>query len=109
MLEADEIAEEAAAEDAEITLKNGRNDEWKDGSKQQLLQADPCMDKHCDAGRVCKVCIQRESLLWKWIVSQVTGDILNWISSLELDLNIYISAFIHLSFVFFLSLSFCSS
>lgn len=48
MLEADEIAEEA--EDADVTLENGRNA----GSKQQL-QADPCLDKHCGAGRVCKV------------------------------------------------------
>lgn len=55
MLEADEIAEEeaAAAEDAEVILENGRNEA---GSKQQrLLQADPCMDKHCGAGRVCQV------------------------------------------------------
>jgi len=60
MLEADEIAEEAAtAEEAEVTLENGRNEV---GSKQQrLLQADPCMDKHCGAGRVCKVCCRRES------------------------------------------------
>lgn len=49
MLEADETAEEA--EDAEVTLENGRNEA---GSKQQL-QADPCLDKHCGAGRVCKV------------------------------------------------------
>lgn len=53
MLEADEIAEEAAtAEEAEVILENGRNEA---GSKQRLLQADPCMDKHCGAGRVCKV------------------------------------------------------
>jgi len=54
MLEADEMAEEtAAAEDAEVSiLENGRNEV---GSKQRLLQADPCMDKHCGAGRVCKV------------------------------------------------------
>lgn len=54
MLEADEIAEEAAtAEEAEVTLENGRNEA---GSKRQrLLEADPCMDKHCGAGRVCKV------------------------------------------------------
>lgn len=61
MLEADEIAEEAAAAaDAEVTLENGRNEV---GSKRErLLQADPCMDKHCGAGRVCKVG-QRESSL----------------------------------------------
>lgn len=56
MLEADEMAEEeaaAAAADAELTLENGRNEV---GSKQQrLLLADPCTDKHCGAGRVCKV------------------------------------------------------
>lgn len=53
MLEADEIAEEAA-EDAEVTVEDGRNEV---GSKRQsLLRLDPCMDKHCDAGRVCKVC-----------------------------------------------------
>jgi len=57
MLEADEMAEETAAEDAEVTLENGRNEL---GSKQRLLQADPCMDKHCGAGRVCKVRHQRE-------------------------------------------------
>lgn len=62
MLEADEIAEEAAmaaaaAEDAEVTHENGRNEA---GSKQRLLQADPCMDKHCGAGRVCKVRRRRE-------------------------------------------------
>lgn len=52
MLEADEIAEEAA-EDAEVTLDDGRNEV---GSKRQsLLRMDPCMDKHCGAGRVCKV------------------------------------------------------
>ncbi|XP_024877880.1 SPARC [Temnothorax curvispinosus] len=54
MLEADEIAEEeaATAEEAEVTLENGRNEA---GSKQQrLLQADPCVDKHCGAGRICK-------------------------------------------------------
>ncbi|XP_012340917.1 SPARC [Apis florea] len=51
MLEADEIAEEAA-EDAEVTVEDGRNEV---GSKRQsLLRLDPCMDKHCDAGRVCK-------------------------------------------------------
>lgn len=49
MLEADEIAEEA--EDAEVILENGRNEA---GSKQQL-QADPCLDKHCGAGRICQV------------------------------------------------------
>lgn len=49
MLEADEIAEE----DAEVTVEDGRNEV---GSKRQsLLRLDPCMDKHCDAGRVCKV------------------------------------------------------
>lgn len=53
MLEADEIAAEAA-EDAEVTVEDGRNEV---GSKRQsLLRLDPCMDKHCDAGRVCKVC-----------------------------------------------------
>ncbi|XP_018313097.1 SPARC [Mycetomoellerius zeteki] len=52
MLEADEIAEEAAtAEEAEVILENGRNEV---GSKQQRLLQDPCMDKHCGAGRVCK-------------------------------------------------------
>ena len=52
MLEADEIAE--PAEDAEVTVKDGRNEV---GSKRQgLLRMDPCIDKHCDAGRVCKVC-----------------------------------------------------
>lgn len=63
MLEADEIAEEAAAAaaaDAEVTLENGRNEV---GSKQRLLQADPCMDKHCGAGRVCQVCYQRQDFL----------------------------------------------
>lgn len=62
MLEADEIAEEAAtAEEAEVTLENGRNEA---GSKQQrLLQADPCMDKHCGAGRVCRVRRRESSLL----------------------------------------------
>ncbi|XP_003403260.2 SPARC [Bombus affinis] len=50
MLEADEIAE--AAEDAEVTVEDGRNEV---GSKRQsLLRMDPCMDKHCGAGRVCK-------------------------------------------------------
>jgi hypothetical protein len=58
MLEADEMAEETrAAEDAEVILENGRNEV---GSKQRLLQADPCMDKHCGAGRVCKVRHRRE-------------------------------------------------
>lgn len=62
MLEADEIAEEAAtAEEAEVTLENGKNEA---GSKQQrLLQVDPCMDKHCGAGRVCEVCRRESSLL----------------------------------------------
>lgn len=62
MLEADEIAEEAAtAEETEVTLENGRN---QAGSKQQrLLEADPCMDKHCGAGRVCKVRRRECSLL----------------------------------------------
>ncbi|OAD55191.1 hypothetical protein WN48_05210 [Eufriesea mexicana] len=51
MLEADEIAEEAA-EDAEVTVEDGRNEV---GSKRQsLLRMDPCMHKHCGAGRVCK-------------------------------------------------------
>jgi len=56
MLEADEIAEEA--EEAEVILENGRNEV---GSKQQRLLQDPCMDKHCGAGRVCKV--RRENSL----------------------------------------------
>lgn len=52
MLEADEIAEEAA-ENAEVTVEDGRNEV---GSKSQsLLRMDPCMSKHCGAGRVCKV------------------------------------------------------
>lgn len=50
MLEADEIAEQAA-EDAEAA-EDGRNEV---GSKRQsLLRMDPCMNKHCSAGRVCK-------------------------------------------------------
>lgn len=56
MLEADEIAEEAAAaaaEDSEVTLENGRNE--AESKQQGLLQVDPCLDKHCGAGRVCKV------------------------------------------------------
>lgn len=63
MLEADEIAEEAAtAEEAEVTLENGRN---QAGSKQQrLLQADPCVDKHCGAGRVCKVLVDENALFY---------------------------------------------
>lgn len=57
MLEADEIAE--AAEDAEVTVEDGRNEV---GSKRQsLLRMDPCMDKHCGAGRVCKVCQRPKS------------------------------------------------
>ncbi|XP_043520484.1 SPARC [Frieseomelitta varia] len=48
MLEADETAEQ----DAEVTVEDGRNEV---GSKRQgLLRMDPCIDKHCDAGRVCK-------------------------------------------------------
>lgn len=63
MLEADEMAEEAAAAaaDAEFTRENGRNEV---GSKQQrLLLVDPCTDKHCGAGRVCKVRRRREASL----------------------------------------------
>lgn len=66
MLEADEIAEEAeaaaaAAAEAEVTLENGRTET---GSKRErLLQADPCMDKHCGAGRICKVGQRESSLL----------------------------------------------
>ncbi|CAK9829573.1 ost-1 [Anthophora retusa] len=50
--EADETAEKTA-EDAEVTVEDGRNEV---GSKRQsLLRMDPCMDKHCGAGRVCKL------------------------------------------------------
>lgn len=50
MLEADEMtAEEAEA--AEISLENGKNEVR---AKQLLLQ-DPCIEKHCGAGRICKV------------------------------------------------------
>ena len=47
MLEADELSEEA-----ESVMTN------EDDSKMRSmpLQADPCLDKHCGAGRVCKVC-----------------------------------------------------
>ncbi|XP_053976688.1 SPARC [Hylaeus anthracinus] len=51
MLEADEIAEEAA-QDAEVTVEDDRNEA---GSKQSLLRMDPCLEKHCGAGRVCKI------------------------------------------------------
>lgn len=52
MLEADETAEEEAMADAELTFENGRNEA---GSKQQrLLLTDPCTEKRCSAGRVCK-------------------------------------------------------
>ncbi|CAK9796655.1 ost-1 [Anthophora quadrimaculata] len=52
MFEADETAEKTA-EDAEVTVEDGRNEV---GSKRQsLLRMDPCMDKHCGAGRVCKL------------------------------------------------------
>lgn len=55
MLEADETAEQ----DAEVTVEDGRNEV---GSKRHgLLRMDPCIDKHCDAGRVCKVCQRQQN------------------------------------------------
>lgn len=67
MLEADEIAEEAAtSEEAEVTLENGRNEA---GSKQQRLLQDPCIDKHCGAGRICKVRHREEDSLLSKIIA----------------------------------------
>ncbi|XP_043260923.1 SPARC [Colletes gigas] len=50
MLEADEIAEDA--QKAEITNEDGTNED--NSRRQSLLRVDPCIGKHCGAGRVCK-------------------------------------------------------
>lgn len=52
MLESDEIAEEAA----ETIREGAANDSV--GKTQPLLLEDPCMSKHCGAGRVCEVTIR---------------------------------------------------
>ncbi|KAL2737840.1 SPARC-like [Vespula squamosa] len=51
MLEADEIAEDEN-KDAEVTFENVGND--LASKKQRLIEVDPCMNKHCGAGRICK-------------------------------------------------------
>lgn len=51
MLEADEIAEDDN-KDAEVNFENARNE--LAAKKQRLIEVDPCMGKHCSAGRVCK-------------------------------------------------------
>lgn len=52
MLEADEIAEDENR-DAEVTFENVGNE--LASKKQRLIEVDPCMNKHCGAGRICKV------------------------------------------------------
>lgn len=53
MLEADENAEEAA----ENVASSGQdsNESQINAKNQRLIGIDPCLDKHCGAGRVCKV------------------------------------------------------
>lgn len=51
MLEADETAEET--EDAESVVNAKANTKYG-GETEPLLQADPCIDKHCGAGRICQ-------------------------------------------------------
>ncbi|XP_066591824.1 SPARC [Prorops nasuta] len=51
ILEIDEAAEEAS-EGADVTVEE--TDKETRSKSQRLLQEDPCLDKHCGAGRVCK-------------------------------------------------------
>ncbi|XP_047366718.1 SPARC [Vespa velutina] len=51
MLEADEVAEDEN-KDAEVSFENVGNE--LASKKQRLIEVDPCMNKHCGAGRICK-------------------------------------------------------
>lgn len=50
MLEADEMAEDS--QDTEVAFDNTGNE--LASKRLRLLQVDPCFEKHCGAGRVCK-------------------------------------------------------
>lgn len=67
MLEADEAIEDA--ENSEKVLNSVGN---TDEQSESLFLKDPCMDKHCGAGRVCRVNIQIQ------ITNKFTAEKMSW-------------------------------
>lgn len=55
MLEADELAEDES-KNSDVSFENIGNELAT--KKQRLIEVDPCMNKHCGAGRVCKVSLK---------------------------------------------------